>query len=377
MVNRKRIVDEFMELVKIDSLSRQEKQMAALLIRKLGEMGHSAYEDNAGESFGGNTGNVFCFIKGDKSVPPVLLTAHMDTVAPGVGKKPLLEDGIIKSDGTTVLGGDDAAGIVSILEVLRVLKEDGIKHGDIQIIFTVGEECGLLGSKNIDYSRINAVYGFGLDGAGEIGNVTVRGPSQNTMDIVVVGKAAHAGVEPEKGISAIQMAAHAISRMKLGRIDGETTANIGIINGGQATNIICERVSLRAEARSRDETKLDSQTGHMKECFEQAALKFGGSIEFMVKREYPAFRIDEGDPILAVLKNAARNAGVELVLKATGGGSDINIMNGKGIKCVDLSVGMSAVHSVEEKISVADLVKSAEFLAEIIKAMEPENGGNH
>jgi tripeptide aminopeptidase len=370
MVKRDRIVNEFMELARIDSLSKNERQIADLLLHKLEEMGYVAREDDAGVEIGGNAGNVLCLVKGDENIPSVLLTAHMDTVAPGIGKKPVLENGIFKSEGSTVLGGDDAAGIVSILELLRVLKEDGIKHGDIRIVFTVGEECGLLGSKAIDYSKINAVYGIGLDGAGAVGNVTVKGPSQNTIDIEVTGRAAHAGVEPEKGISAIQMAAYAISMMKLGRIDGETTANIGIINGGLATNIICERVNLRAEARSRDEIKLDLQTKHMKECFEQAAFKFGGSIEFMARKEYPAFSIDEGDQLIAILKNAAENAGINLILKATGGGSDINIMNGKGIKCVDLSVGMSAVHSVEEKISVADMVRSAEFLVEIIKAMK-------
>lgn len=370
MVNRNRIVNEFLELVQIDSLSKNEKQMAEVLLHKLGEMGYAAYEDNAGVKIGGNTGNVLCLVKGEKNVPSLLLTAHMDTVAPGTGKRPVLEDGMIRSDGTTVLGGDDAAGMVSILEALRVLREDGIKHGDIQLVFTVGEEIGLLGSKTIDYSSINADYGIGLDGAGAVGNVTVKGPSQNTMDIVVMGRAAHAGVEPEKGISAIQMAADAISRMKLGRIDGETTANIGVINGGLATNIICERVEIRAEARSRDEKKLEIQTRHMRECFEQAALKFGGNIEFMVERVYSAFSIDDGEHIITVLKKAAVNAGVEIMLKATGGGSDINIMNGNGIKSVDLSVGMSEVHSVDEKIAVAYLVKSAEFLVEIIKAME-------
>lgn len=370
MVDRNRIVNEFMELVQIDSLSKNERQMADLLLHKLEDMGYFACEDNAGGKIGGNAGNVFCLSKGEKNVPSVLLNAHMDTVAPGIGKRPVLEDGVIKSDGTTVLGGDDAAGIVSILEALRVLKEDGIKHGDIQIVFTVGEECGLLGAKSIDYSRINAVYAIGLDGAGAVGHVTVKGPSQNMIDVVVNGRAAHAGVEPEKGISAIRIAAYAISMMKLGRIDGDTTANIGIINGGLATNIICEQVKIMAEARSRDEKKLDIQTMHMRECFEQAALKFGGSIEFKAERSYPAFCIDEGDHFISVLKKAAENTGVELILEATGGGGDINIMNGNGIRSVGLSVGMSAVHSVEEKISVADLVKTAEFLVEIIKSME-------
>lgn len=369
MVNARRILNEFMELVQVDSLSRNERQMADLLMGKLEAMGYSAYEDNTAEKIGGNAGNVICLVKGEEGVPAVLLNAHMDTVAPGTGKKPVLEDDIIKSDGTTVLGGDDVAGIVSILETMRVLKEKRIRHGDIQIVFTVGEECGLLGAKCLDYSRFSAVYGFGLDGAGAAGNVVIQGPSQKTIDVVVVGRAAHAGVEPEKGISAIRIASYAISLMKLGRIDDETTANIGIINGGLATNIVCGQVKIRAEARSRNEKKLDVQIEHMRECFEKAVLKFGGTFDFKVECEYPAFSIDEDDSIITVLKRAADNSGIELKLGPTGGGGDINIMSGNGVKCIGLSVGMNKVHSVEEEIIVGDLVGSAEFLLEIIKAL--------
>ncbi len=293
--------------------------------------------------------------------------AHMDTVSPGEGKKPVIEGNIIKSDGTTVLGSDDLAGVECILESLRVLKEQKIQHSDMQVVFSIAEEGGLFGAKNLDYSRIYAKYGFVLDCGGEIGTVAVIAPSQDKIDVTINGKSAHAGMEPEKGVSAISIAAHAISEMKLGRIDEETTANIGIINGGSATNIICDRVYIKAESRSRDENKLAAQTRHMKECFENAAKKYGGSVDFKSALEYPAFRIEKDAPVIRILEKGAKEAGVKLTLEATGGGSDTNILNGKGIQAVDVSVGMDKVHTVEEQICIDDLVKAVEFLVGIIR----------
>lgn len=370
MVNRERLVNEFIELVKVDTLTKQERRMADTLTAKLGQMGYSVYEDDAGDKVGGNAGNLIFNVKGDKNVPAVLLMAHMDTVTPGLGKKPVIEGDIIKSDGTTILGGDDLAGVECILEALRVLKEQRISHGDIQVAFTIAEEGGLLGAKNLDYSKIYAKYGFVLDNGGKIGTVAIKAPSQDKIDVVVKGKAAHAGVEPEKGISAVRIAAEAIAGMKLGRIDDETTANIGIISGGSATNIICDRVEIKAEARSRDEKKLAAQTLHMKECFERAAEKFGGSIEFESEIEYPPFNIDEETAVIGFLRRGAAASGIELCMEATGGGSDTNIINGKGIEAVNLSVGMDKVHSVEECISIKDMVKAVEFLVNTIRNVE-------
>ncbi|WP_027622715.1 M20/M25/M40 family metallo-hydrolase [Acetivibrio clariflavus] len=370
MVNRQRMVDEFLELVRIDSLTYKEKEMAERLKAKLSNMGLSVEEDDAGVKIGGNSGNLICKIDGNKNVPAVLLMAHMDTVTPGIGKKPIVDGNIIRTDGTTVLGGDDAAGIECILEAIRILKENNLPHGDIFVVFTVAEEGGLWGAKNLDISKINAKYAFVMDDGGNIGHVAVNAPAQNKIDVIVNGKAAHAGMEPEKGVSAIQIAAEAISNMKLGRIDDETTANVGVINGGQATNIICDRVEIKAEARSRDMKKLQSQTEHMKECFYNAAQKYGGSIDFKSELLYPSFSISEQDDIIKILKEASKKAGVELVLEATGGGSDTNIINSKGIKAVDVSVGMDKVHSVEEQICIDDLVKAAEFLIAIITSVK-------
>lgn len=373
MVNRDRIVKEFLELVRIDSLTFDERKMADTLKTKLYDMGLSVKEDDAGAEIGGNTGNLICKVEGNDDVPSILLMAHMDTVVPGIGKKPVVEGNIIKTDGTTILGGDDVAGIECILEAIRVLREDKLNHGDIYIAFTVAEEGGLLGAKCLDLSNINVKYGFVMDDGGEIGHVAVRAPSQNKINIRVFGKASHAGLEPEKGISAIQIASEAISGMRLGRIDEETTANIGVIRGGQATNIVCENVDIKAEARSRDGAKLKKQTEHMKECFEKAALKFGGKVVFESETLYPAFNISEDDEIITVLKDASKKAGVELKLESTGGGSDTNIINGKGIKSVDISVGMDKVHSVEEQISIDDMVKATEFLVAIITSIKVEN----
>ncbi len=370
MINRTRMVEEFLQLVGIDSVSKKERRMADTLLRKLKEMGYEAVEDGTAAKIGGDTGNLVCTVKGAKKVPAVLLAAHMDTVEPGIGKKPVLDGDYIKSDGTTVLGGDDAAGIVCILETLKVLKERNLEHGDLQIVFTVAEEGGLFGSKNLDYSLIHAKYGIILDSDGPIGTVAVKAPSQDRIYVTVKGTAAHAGIEPEKGVSAIQIAASAIHGMKLGRIDGETTANIGVISGGRETNIVCDKVELKAEARSRDPQKLKQQTAHMRECFEKAAAEFGGSVEFRAELMYPSFNIPRTAPIIGILQKAADKAGVELRLEETGGGSDTNNFNKNGIEAVDISVGMDKVHSVSERILIDDMVKAAEFVLAIVLSVE-------
>ncbi len=370
MINRDRLIKEFIELVSIDSISKKERRMADCLSAKLKTMGHEVYEDNAADAIGGDAGNLICTVKGTKNVPAVLFSAHMDTVEPGIGKKPVVDGDYIRSDGTTILGGDDVSGIVCILEAVRALKERGLEHGDIQIVFTVAEEGGLHGSKNLDYSRIYAKYGFIMDSNGPIGTVAVKAPAQDKILVTVEGKASHAGVSPEKGISAIQVAASAISRMKLGRIDFETTANIGSINGGRETNIVCDRVEIKAEARSRELSKLEAQTAHMRECFEQAAAEFGARVDFRADRLYPSFSIAGDAPIMAILEKAAEDIGVKLQPEETGGGSDTNIFNGKGIESVDISTGMEKVHSTEECISIENMIKASELVLSIIKNVE-------
>lgn len=368
MVDNKRVIDEFMELVQIDSICKNERQMVDVLKSKLDAMNVEYYEDNAGEKIGGNAGNLVCCIKGDKSVPVLLFSAHMDTVMPGIGIKPVIHDGYIKSSGDTVLGADDVAGIVCMLEAIRLIKDDEASHGDVWFAFTMGEDGALYGSKALDLSKINADYGIVLDSGGKIGTVIIAAPSHYHIEIVIKGKAAHAGIEPEKGISAITVASKAISNMQLGRIDFETTANVGIIQGGVATNIVCDEVKIEAEIRSRSQEKLNMCLAQIKKSVEEAVNDAHADFEFNYDLEYKTFEIGKNCDIVYMLDKAATESGLVFNLKASGGGSDTNVFNEKGLVSVNISVGMDQPHTVNENILAEDLVKAAEFVVSIIKS---------
>ncbi|SKC83462.1 M20/M25/M40 family metallo-hydrolase [Maledivibacter halophilus] len=367
MVNRDRIVKEFMEYVQIDSLTRQEADFAKFIKGELEKLGLEVTVDNAGEKIGSNANNIISTLKGDKDVEPVMLCCHMDTVTPGEGIKPVIKDDVIYSDGTTILGGDNKAGIAAIIEALKVIKEENISHGDIEVVFTIAEEGGLNGSKNLDYSKIKSKRAFVLDSGGSPGQIIVRGPAQDKIDVKIKGTPAHAGVCPEEGISAIQVASSAINRMNLLRIDEDTTANIGIINGGKATNIVCPEVEIKAEARSLSDEKLDKQTAHMVECFKKAAEEFKAEAEIETSRAYGAFLVDENEEIVEIAKKACANIGLEAFTASTGGGSDTNILNVNGIKAINLGIGEKKAHTLEEHLEIKDLVNTAKLVLEIIK----------
>lgn len=367
MVNQERVVERFLKYVQIDSETRNEKEFADMLVEEMKAMGLEIQRDNAGAPVGSNTDNIIARLKGNTDQQSVFFSAHMDTVTPGNGINPIVEGGIIKSDGTTVLGGDDKAGIVAIMEAFQVVIEEGLPHGTIEAVITIAEEGGLNGSKNLDYSLVESKLGFVLDSGGKTGEVIVQGPAQDKIDVVIKGRPAHAGVAPEEGISAIMVASEAISNMKLLRIDSETTANIGSIEGGQVTNIVCPEVKIKAEARSLSNEKLDAQSAHMAKCFEDAAEKFGAQAIVQIDRAYSAFKVEESDEIIAIIRKAMGALDAEVQLKASGGGSDTNIYNGNGIKAINLGVGMQKVHTLDEFIEISDLVKSAEMCVEIVK----------
>jgi len=369
MVNKQRLVGELLELIQINSLSSKEGTVAKVLVDKLEQLGFEMYIDDAGVIVGGETGNVIATLKGNRPGKAVLFSAHMDTVNPGEGIKPIIDEvnGIIKSDGTTILGTDDKSGIAAILEAVRIIKENNIDHGDIQIVFSIWEEGGLIGAKYLDYSKINADYAFVLDGAGTPGEIIVKAPAQDSINVKIKGKAAHAGVSPQEGISAIMVAARAIDKMKLLRIDEETTANIGIIKGGIATNIVMPEVEILAEARSLDVSKLDSQTKHMADVFKQAAADFDAKVEIKIHRLFGAFNVDENDEMVTMLKKVFTSIGIEPSVISTGGGSDTNILNANGIKVVNLGVGMEKIHTLGEYITIKSLINSARMVVEIIR----------
>ncbi len=370
-MNEKRIIDEFLELVQIDSHSSKEGKIAGVLIKKLEALGFDVYVDDAGKKLNGETGNIIATLKGTKDTKKILFSSHMDTVSPGEGVKPVIDEeaGIIKTDGTTILGSDDKAGIVATLEGVRMIKENNLEHGDIQVAFSIWEEGGLNGAKHMDYSKIDADFSFVLDSGGSPGEVITQAPAQDAIKVKIQGKPAHAGLMPEKGISAVMVAARAIEKMNLLRIDEETTANIGTINGGIATNIVMPELEITAEARSLCNDKLAKQSEHMKKCFEEACEEFNTTCEVDIVRSYSAFKIEDNDEIIDVLRKAFDNMGVETTLASTGGGSDTNIMNKNGLKAVILGVGMKKVHTLEEYIAIKDLVDSAKMVFEIIKSV--------
>ena len=372
MINRDRIVEEFIRLVQIDSPSLHERQIADYLIRELARRGLEVTEDKAGEAIGNTvaeqTGNLIALLKGNlPHISPVLFCTHMDTVEPGRGVKPVIREDVIYSDGTTILGGDDKAGIAAILEVIDVLIENKLPHPDLEFVFTVAEECGLKGAKNLDHESLKAKMGFVMDCDGSAGTIITRAPSQYRIKASIIGKAAHAGISPEEGVNAIYVASTAISNMKLGRLDAETTANIGVIAGGKATNIIPDLVNIEGETRSIDPDKLEKQTNMMVDILEQTAREMGAKAVVEKEFLYPRLKLDESAPVVQVAMEAARKLGREPVLVSTGGGSDANVINGFGIPTANLGIGMCKVHSTEEYITVDNLVLNAGYLLEIIK----------
>jgi len=370
MVNEKRLVESFMELVKIDSISREERNLADFLIEKLEDLGLEVIVDQAGEKVRSNCGNIIARFKGNiKEVTPIMFSAHMDTVVPGKNIEPVCEGDKILSSGKTILGADDKAAIAALLEALHIIKEKNISHGDIEIVFTICEEIGLKGAKNLDISSLNAQMGFVLDSGGQVGKIITTAPSQNSLEIILHGKSAHAGSNPEEGVNAIQVAGFALSRMKLGRIDEETTANIGIISGGKATNIVPDKVTLKGEVRSRNEEKLEKYTEQLKKITKDTAQEFKAKAEVKINKEYYCYNLSSDDMVIKIAMNAAKDIGLESLLRPSGGGSDANVFNKKNLPSVVLAVGMEKVHTLEEYILIKELKNTARYIISIINTV--------
>lgn len=367
MVNRDRLIGTFLEIVKINTQTKKERAMADYLKGKLTELGLQVTEDQAGTAIGGEAGNVIGVLKGNSDKQAVLFSAHMDRVSPGENIYPVVEGDVIKSSGDTILGGDDGAGLAGILELLYIIKENEIKHGRIEVAFTIAEEGGLNGSKALDAAQLQAKVAIVMDSTGDAGVVINQAPAQDEIIAKIHGKAAHAGVAPEKGINAIAVAAKAISRLKIGRIDEETTANVGVISGGKATNIVPDYTEVRCESRSLKEEKLAKVTESMVKAFVDAAGEENARIEMDVNRLYPAYHLADDHILLQMVKKAGKAAGLQVKVQPTGGGSDANILNGKGIAAVNLGVGTEEVHTVNEYVKIPELIKVVEMAVKIVE----------
>ncbi len=375
MIEIERMIEHFIRLAKIDSLSLEEREVAEVLIAELKTLGATVFMDDAGSRIGGNCGNIIATLPGTIAGDPVLLSAHMDTVVPGRGIQPIREKDRIHSDGSTILGADDKSGIAIIMEVLRVLKERDLPHPPIEIVFTVCEEAGLVGAKQMHPGKLSARNGLVLD-CDRADSLFIRGPAADRIEVTVHGLAAHAGVCPEKGISAIQVAAEALAKMRLGRLDAETTANIGLIEGGRAINIVPETVVVKGEARSHDERRLAEQSAHMAECFHSAAAghrilvdgeEKKARVETRVERDYNRMNLGEDAPIVHWVMEASRRLGVGIACRQTGGGCDANVFNQHGLNVANLGTGMRDIHTLGEYLLLGEFEQTARVVLETLK----------
>lgn len=365
------VVSYFMRLIAIDSESKNERAIMDVLKLDLELMGATVEEDNCHKHNDGNAGNLYAYFPGKVEKKPILFCAHVDTVTPGNGIKASIENGRIFSDGTTILGGDDKSGVVEIVLGIRQILESGIDHAPIEVLFTVSEEIGLLGAKCFNKAKLTSAFGYALD-AHQVGELVIGAPSQNSFIITVYGKEAHAGVEPEKGLNAIRIAAEAISAMPMGRIDFETTCNVGKIFGGSATNIVPNQVIIKGEARSHNNHKLERVCTDIRHAVESTVARYNNEIgkadySFKMETEYHAFSVAEDAPSVRLAQSALSKLDIPFTTAKGGGGSDANIFNAAGIPMLIVGSGMNKVHTVAEDIEIEQLHRGVAFVAEMIR----------
>lgn len=362
-IDEQSLTELFLWLVQHNAPSGQEAGLAALLAERLAGLGFTVSTDNAGATFGGNSGNVIGYRPG-RGGRHFLFMAHMDTVAPTVDIRPSVQDGVVVTDGRTILGADDRAGIAAVLAGVAAWGQS--QPGDLTVVFSVGEEVGLYGAKALDVPRLGAALGFVLDAGAAPGTIVVQAPYEEELDITVYGKAAHAGVEPERGINAIQVAARALSAVPMGRLDSATTANAGLIKGGVATNIVPDRVEIRAEIRSQRFDRLQEELSRWQTIFAQTASEAGARVEISHTLDYQGFTLDPSHPAVQLAARAASRVGLAPVFQSRGGGSDTNILNARGLPAVNLGVGVVGEHTHDEHIKIADLAATARWVAAIM-----------
>ncbi|MFH1736764.1 MAG: M20/M25/M40 family metallo-hydrolase [Actinomycetota bacterium] len=374
MLDFGRLTETFLDLVRIDSLSFRERAVGDYVLGTLNTLRIDCREDGAAGKVSGDCGNIIARLPGNAPGQAILFAAHLDTVGPSLGIEPVIKQGVIRSAGRTVLGADDKMGITAILEVIRTIQEKGLKHPPLTAVFTVAEERGLLGARALDIRRIRADVGFILDEGGPVGKIIVKAPYQDFLACEFTGRAAHAGVEPEKGRSAVAAAARAITGMKLGRLDKETTANIGVIDGGTAINVVPEQARIEGEARSLSTKKLARQISGMSDACAKAASAEKVKQKTTVRRLYDGFDLRSNHPAVVTAVAAIRATGKRPRLSSSGGGSDTNVFNARGIPAVNLSVGYERVHSINEYLPLREMEAAARMTLALAANTRPPAG---
>lgn len=360
MNRQQRFVREFCRMVTIDSPSYDEQALCAYLRGRLAELGLSVFMDNAGAQTGGSSGNLYGFLPGNTDGEPLLFSAHMDTVAPAHGKRAIVStDGTIRSDGTTVLGADDLSGIAAILEALTVIRDEHLPHPDIEILLTTAEECYAAGAAAFDFSHIRAKFAYVLDAAGAPGGAVYAAPTILPFTVTVLGKAAHAGFEPEKGVHAFAAAAKALAVLPQGRINEETTVNFGMISGGTATNIIPDRCEIHGEIRSYHHEQALAELDSVGAAFRAAAEPMGAKAELCTLPGVRAYETRQDAAVIARFDSVCRQIGLTPELSRSFGGSDNNVLALHGITGIVVATGMHNCHTCSEYTTVSELEAAA------------------
>lgn len=366
MTQQPRVLTTFLEAVRIDSPSGEEARFGLWCAERLRRLGFDVRFDATADETGSDTGNLIAERAGEAEGATVVLSAHLDTVGPGRGIEPVVEDGVVRSGGDTILGSDDKAGVAAILEALERLSERGSATARVRVLLTTGEEIGLHGAKAMDPADCTGDLCLVLDAHGPVGGVVTAAPTQYTFAAEFVGRPAHAGVEPERGISAVAMTADAIAHMRIGRLDAETTANVGEIHGGSATNVMTASVRIRGECRSVDPVKVEDVRASMDRAMREAASRAGGEVRLEWMKEYEGYRLDTSDPALELVAGSLRAIGREPELFPTGGGSDANVFASRGLTSIVLGCGMSDVHGTDEYVEVAELEALSALVADVL-----------
>lgn len=361
------VLDVFLDLVNINSPSKSEHDVSQYCAKYLKQLGFHVVWDSADSLAGSNVGNLIATLPGtDDSKLRLLFAAHLDTVEPTPNLIVQIQGDIISASSDTILGADDKCGAAPILAAMKQLCLQKLPHGQIQILFSICEEIGLVGAAHLDQTMISSDFGFVLDGGPPLGSLVLAAPASECLEIIVRGKSAHAGAAPEEGINAIVAASRAIASLNVGRIDHETTTNIGVITGGQARNIVPDAVTVIAEARSRNQEKLRTQIGLIKNAFTVESSKMGASVSIRTTNAYPAYCLDKDAPVIALAAVAAESVRLTASYRESGGGTDANHLNGFGIPTAVLSTGMEKIHTHDEFCRISDLGKNRDWVLAII-----------
>jgi tripeptide aminopeptidase len=358
----------FLELAAIPSPPGEERVAADAVLRYLRDLGLEPDEDGCGAEIGSTMGNIYARLEATTDGTPLFFCAHLDTVPPSGPLEPVVDDGIVRNAGGTILGADNKSAVVQMLEGVRRVLAENRPHAGIELLFTPKEEVGLIGAYAFDDSRLHAQIGYVYDQAAPPGEIILGAPSAEALEVTFHGRAAHSGMFPEEGRSAIQAAAKAIADLRLGRVDDETTANVGVIKGGTAGNIVPEWCTFLAEARSHDDTKLADLMQEMQDAFAFAATSADCEVSTKARKSYRGYRFKRDDDVVRLAATALDRSGYEVTYGLSGGAADANVFNERGRRCVNLANGMTDIHTPDERISVADLDGMVEVTLALVDA---------